>query len=406
MNIKEKNKISNQIQQILFLIEKYKYITDRFNLSQDLKIFFKNNKFLGSRDRRLIQSTIYTYFKWKKWIDKTPSPYKEFIVFLFADLMDDRHKDYFSTLEEFKDQPETMDEAIEFISEQANISFLAKDLFPKWTHDKIDNYDLYELNMFISGRAPIWIRKFDLNYEIKDDFTLIQHNDIKSAYQLTANTNVLDSNAYKTGNIEIQDLGSQMIIESLPLEKNMLIWDVCAGAGGKTISIAKKLQNNCKILATDIREHSLKELIKRADRCHINSIKVELTDARTYDPELLFDLILIDAPCSASGTWRRNPSERWRLKKDEYEKVLVQQRRLLLQSSKFLKDDGYLVYSTCSIFNEENEEQIELFIRDNPIFRKVLTEHPFDKRQTVDIIKSDQFEYNSDLMFVSILKKS
>ena len=406
MNIKEKQKISNQIQQILFLIEKYKTVDPRLNLGQDLKSYFRKNKFLGSRDRRLIQNAIYTYFKWKIWINKIPNPYKEYSIILFSGQMNEKLKSYFDTIPELKNLPNENNSLTKYLISNLNIKLIPEDLFPKWMHDKLDSrIDLFEFNQFISTRAPIWLRVFNFTDELKNEFKYENHAKIKSALKLKTNTNVLESKAYKNGNIEIQDLGSQMIVESLPLKYGMKVWDVCAGAGGKTISIAKKLDNNCKILATDLREHSLKELIRRSNRCHIESLDVEVADVKSYTPNQNFDIILIDAPCSSSGTWRRNPAERWRLTEEEYSKLIITQRRILQNTAKYLESGSFLAYATCSIFREENESQIELFLKENPSFREVLVNHPLKKSEKKQFIKSDQIRYDADFMFVAVLEK-
>jgi len=174
----------------------------------------------------------------------------------------------------------------------------------------------------------------------------------------------------KEGLVEIQDLASQRLGEAVDAHPGMAVWDVCAGGGGKTMQIASQLKNRGVLYASDIRDYKLDELKLRARRAGFHNVRRFVYDAEaafTPSRELKnsggFHRILVDAPCSASGTLRRNPDVRFRLMPGDIEKFAALQYKILAAVHPHLKKGGKLVYATCSVFRDENEDVIEKFLQ-------------------------------------------
>ena len=173
----------------------------------------------------------------------------------------------------------------------------------------------------------------------------------------------------KNGLVEIQDLASQLLGEAVDAHPGMAVWDVCAGGGGKTMQIAAQMQNRGVLYASDIRDYKLDELKLRARRGGFHNVRRFVYDAES-SPRLTkeiensggFHRILVDAPCSASGTLRRNPDVRYRIMPGDPEKFAAVQLKILGAVAPHLKAGGKLVYATCSVFRTENEAVVEKFL--------------------------------------------
>ena len=143
--------------------------------------------------------------------------------------------------------------------------------------------------------------------------------------------------------------------------------DLCAGGGGKTLAIAAAMANKGQVHATDSDKHRLAPIFDRLRRAGTRNVQVQPagTDLQFADK---MDRVLIDAPCSGSGTWRRHPDAKWRLSEAALERRREEQAALLRQAAGFVRPGGLLVYVTCSLLPEENEDQVKAFVDDVPTF--------------------------------------
>jgi 16S rRNA (cytosine967-C5)-methyltransferase len=180
----------------------------------------------------------------------------------------------------------------------------------------------------------------------------------------------------RSGEVEIQDEGSQivaMLVDARPGER---VVDFCAGAGGKTLAIAAQMNNKGHVVACDVMEGRLKRSAERFRRAGLHNIETRLlaseTDRWVKRHKGGFDRVLVDAPCSGTGTWRRNPDARWRAPEEQgLDKLVSLQARILASAARLVKSGGRLVYATCSMLPEENEEQVAAFLAAHPPFRAV-----------------------------------
>jgi 16S rRNA (cytosine967-C5)-methyltransferase len=183
--------------------------------------------------------------------------------------------------------------------------------------------------------------------------------------RLPPDTRVDDDHAYRDGLVEVQDEGSQLIALACDAAGGDRLLDLCTGAGGKSLALAAAAPA-AQILATDSNRQRLAQLQPRADRAGA-TIETRLLNPPNELAELSdwngqADLVLVDAPCSGSGTWRRNPEGRWRLTPERLERVVGVQQRLLDLGAELVRPGGRLVYAVCSILSREGAGQIERFL--------------------------------------------
>ena len=180
--------------------------------------------------------------------------------------------------------------------------------------------------------------------------------------------------AFVKGMIEIQDEGSQLIAFLCHAQAGQQVLDYCAGAGGKTLALAAAMNNKGRIVACDIEESRLMKARPRfkragvADIIEVRPLSDEKNRKWLRRQKGTFDCVLVDAPCSGTGTWRRNPDMRWRAFGPKLEELRTTQAEILDRVGKTVKPGGRLVYATCSLLREENEAQVEAFLLRDPGF--------------------------------------
>jgi len=189
---------------------------------------------------------------------------------------------------------------------------------------------------------------------------------------------VLTTKAFRAGLVEIQDEGSQLVAALVGATPDMRVADFCAGAGGKTLALAMTMRNRGHLVACDVSPARLDAAQRRLRRAGVHNV-----ERRVIEPggkwlkrhAGSFDRVLVDAPCTASGTWRRNPAARLRLAPNDLAELLPKQAQILDQAAPLVRSGGRLVYATCSLFAEENEAQVSAFIARHPEFAPLPLEH-------------------------------
>jgi 16S rRNA (cytosine967-C5)-methyltransferase len=182
---------------------------------------------------------------------------------------------------------------------------------------------------------------------------------------------------YLQGAIEIQDEGSQLAAQLAGVKSGQKVLDLCAGAGGKTLALAALMENNGTLYASDNSALRLKPLYDRMSRAGLSLVEVR-TPRRgedcLADLEGQMDLVLVDAPCTGTGTWRRGPDTKWRMRPTSLEQRLEQQREVLDLVARYVKTGGRVVYVTCSLLRAENDDQIIDFLSRNSGFSSIKPE--------------------------------
>lgn len=179
--------------------------------------------------------------------------------------------------------------------------------------------------------------------------------------------------AFQNGLFEVQDEGSQLVAVLVGARPGDQVVDFCAGAGGKSLAIGAEMNNKGRVLATDVSEARLKRMSVRMRRAGLHNVE-RRTLAHERDPwvrrhKRKFDRVLVDAPCTGTGTWRRAPDAKWRLTPTDLAELTDLQARILESAARLVKPGGRLVYAVCSVLRDEGEGQITRFVEANPDFR-------------------------------------
>lgn len=223
---------------------------------------------------------------------------------------------------------------------------------------------------------------------------------------------VTDGPAFQSGLVEIQDEGSQLVAALVGAAPGMRVVDWCAGAGGKTLALAAVMQNKGQIVACDVSAPRLDGAVRRLRRAGVHNVERHLVAAG--DKWLkrragAFDRVLVDAPCTGTGTWRRNPDARLRLKASDLAELLPKQANILDTAQSLVRKGGRLVYATCSVLEEENEGQVRGFLERHPDFAVVpLAEAwPFETPPPCagDFLRLTPLGNGSDGFFTAVLER-
>lgn len=174
------------------------------------------------------------------------------------------------------------------------------------------------------------------------------------------------------GDFEIQDEGSQLAAVISGAESGMQVGDLCAGAGGKTLALAARMDNRGQIFAHDVDARRLAKADQRLRRAGVRNAQLRFPSAKALgDLASALDIAFVDAPCTGSGTWRRNPDAKWRLRPGALDQRRREQAEAMALAAPTVKPGGRLVYVTCSVLLEENDDQVAAFLQQWPEFRPV-----------------------------------
>lgn len=422
----------------------YIFNTSKSPTNQITKEYFKSRRYLGSHDRRAIANTVFGLIRHRRFLEtlsdeylkqnpKIEIPKERFnydlpLLVAYCEIIDKGIKIPLSLWKTHLPEIEIIS-YINWINDNSSLDFLSKDhllqigvkySFPDWMVDIFQKQIGNEIEMLLDSlntQAPTTLRVNILITTREECQARLRSEGIETTYSkispvgLIANKrfNSQALNSYKDGWFEIQDEGSQLIsLISQPQEGSIVI-DACAGAGGKSLHLAELMNNRGEIIALDIDARRLEELSKRAKRGHIDIIKPQI-----YKPgnnEILrerADLVLVDAPCSGSGTIRRNPRLKWNLKPILIKSYSERQIKILEESKHFVKNDGFLIYATCSLFSIENEIVVKTFLEKNQNYQLCLIKERLTQYNLTSLdpwLTLYPHRYHTDGFFIAVMKK-
>ena len=329
-----------------------------------INVYTRTRRYIGSKDRRALTDWVWGYVRHYYRLN-----------YLYPDKTISEKADLLS------DMPETV------VGAPLNINMEV----PDWVISLIP--DAEKELMALMGEASTVLRangNRDIIRGLLSDEGIETEKTLLSPYGLILKkrANLAGSICFKQGLIEIQDEGSQCVALETGIQSGESVLDYCAGAGGKSLIFAQMMRNRGTIIAHDVSERSLKELQKRAERAKVTCIRVErLIQTKS------FDHVVVDAPCSGVGTWRRCPDRRFKLTQTELKGLLETQAEILDVAQKYVREGGRLSYMTCSLLRPENKEQVEGFLKRHPDFI-LQKEKQFSPAQT-----------GTDGLFIAVLKK-
>jgi 16S rRNA (cytosine967-C5)-methyltransferase len=218
----------------------------------------------------------------------------------------------------------------------------------------------------LQSRAPVHLRVNLLRSSRADaiealaeeGIICVPHAASETALEVTqGGRKIRNSDCFADGLVELQDAASQAVVDTLPLQDGTRVLDFCAGGGGKSLAMAGRAKID--LFAHDANPSRMNDLPLRAQRAGAD---ITCLSEDELEKAELFDLVLCDAPCSGSGSWRRAPEGKWRLTREMLDEIRLSQRQILEDASKLVRPGGHLAYATCSMLDEENSVQIQSFL--------------------------------------------
>jgi 16S rRNA (cytosine967-C5)-methyltransferase len=361
--------------------------------------YFRRHRFAGSKDRAAISDHIYAVLRRRAAIDwylerlapgVAPSPRMR----LFAALLlveDWRPDEIERACDGDRFRPAPLGEAeLKVISALAGKSLEHPDMpravrfnFPAWMEEMLGTIFGSRLGAemtAMNGSAPLDLRVNQLKSNRADARKSLAADGITAMPTPFAPTGLrvheriplsaLD--AFKSGAVEVQDEGSQLAALMARAKPGMRVVDFCAGAGGKTLALAAEMHNRGHLVACDISEARLQRSGQRLRRAGVSNVERRALsterDKWVKRHAESFDRVFVDAPCTGTGTWRRNPDAKWRLTPKDLEELTELQARILDSAARLVKPGGRLIYATCSLLPPENDLQIAHFLTGHPEF--------------------------------------
>lgn len=332
---------------------------DEQHLPLDLFLsnYFRSNKALGSKDRGYIAETIYSMVRWKSLLDYICGS----------------NPDWEKRLEAF-----TKFDAKDYLDKE-EIPLHVRLSFPQTLFDLIaDSHGLekaQELCLVSNTAAPATVRanllkttREKLLEQWKDLYQVEPCKQSPDGIVFTKKINFFGLPEFKAGLFEVQDEGSQLLAGLIQAAPGQQVMDYCSGSGGKTLAFAPGMQNKGQIFLHDIRPYALMEARKRLRRSGIQNAQVmPAEDPKLKKLKKKMDWVLADVPCSGTGTMRRNPDMKWSFKEEMITRLVGQQRTIFEKALSYLHPKGHIVYATCSLLKEENEEQVAHFLKTYPL---------------------------------------
>lgn len=341
-----------------------------------LSAFFRAHRGYGARDRRRVASAIFAEFRWQGWL----TPIEDLATRLAAALLLDGEADAarrLTTVEPVAPPapPVALRGKAAWLSAWLQIPEPPlKALAPAWAFKEIGRGDEVQYERFLEAvqrRPPVWLRARrgraeqvldtlrKAGYPAVSDPRRPDAIRIDSPVSRSALAPLLHRYA------EVQDIASQEIVRLCDPQPGEYWWDICAGAGGKTLQLLDLLQGKGFVFCTDVRAAPLKELARRARAAGFENWRSTRLGAGPRPLNSLFDGILVDAPCSGSGTWGRAPDARWRVSAEELARFAARQVKIVLDAAGSLRPGGRLIYAVCSLAKSECEDVAEAVVRES-----------------------------------------
>lgn len=404
--------------------------------------YFRARRYIGSKDRGAISDLVYYVLRFGgtlEWhieqCDRQTTPRRAVMVaLLFKEPVMSRAEiiECF-TGGQYAPTPLT-DQEIVMLDRCEGRAFMPPEMpdaarynYPDWMEGRLKDAfgeDLPAAMNALNEQAPIDLRANLL--KCKDREALILALD-KDGYfgvptphspvgvRLQKRLPAFNTQAFRDGKFEMQDEGSQIVSLLARAKPGQKVIDFCAGAGGKTLAIAATMQNKGRILAWDTSANRLGQMGKRLARAGVSNVQTHVLRDEA-DPFLkrhvgTADWVVVDAPCSGSGTWRRNPDLKWRFGLEDLQEIKAIQQRILVQAARLVKPGGRLVYITCSIFPDENIWAVKQFLGGNPTFgveapEKLWNNHLLTRDGDLPVIALSPHKDGTDGFFAAILKRN
>lgn len=413
----------------------------RMPVDKLIQNYFGTRRYIGSKDRGAISELVYWVLRHKGaldwWLDTLDQRVhgRSYVFAALAIRKDVSLAQMASLSKDSQFSPPPLDaseqrmvEALANTNAAADMPDHARLNYPQWLQPFLERAfgdSLERAMLCMNEQAPTDLRVNTLKISRNDLQARLNEEGFECTLtplsplglRLEKRAPIFTSRYFKEGYFEVQDEGSQVVALLADVRPGMRVIDFCAGAGGKTLAMAAQMQNKGRILAWDTSEKRLAQLAPRLRRAGVDTIQTHVleseTDAFIKRHKQTADRVLVDAPCSGSGTWRRNPDLKWRFTAEDLEAVCAQQRAILRSAMRLVKPGGRLVYATCSVFKEENEMQIAEVLKDVNNFKVVCAEkiwdnptsESLDTQHIVSYLSLTPHEDGVDGFFAAVLER-
>jgi 16S rRNA (cytosine967-C5)-methyltransferase len=404
-----------------------------------MQTYFRARKFIGSKDRKFVADGLYTLLRhfarltW--WAEKTGMKQdgRHFALLWLVAGTGKKLSEVFEIFDGAGYAPEALSRfEKETLEKVERADFMPGDMpehvryeCPEWAYKGLQTQfgDDFEKEMTaLQDEAPLDLRVNTLKAERetvlkqlrRDEFDIAPTPFAPTGMRVIGRPPFSMHPLYKNGSIEVQDEGSQLLSLLCGVKPGEWVVDFCAGAGGKTMALAAQMQNKGRLYACDVEENRLENSRKRLRRAGVHCVEMKLLDDEEDDWVKKHagkaDCVLIDAPCSGIGTWRRNPFSRWQDMGPSLKQLVTLQANILRSASRLVKSGGRLVYATCSLLPEENQLQVEAFLKQQAGFESLMFDaNPLADIQNLDLsVSSLQLtpaRHQTDGFFVAQMKR-
>ncbi|MDI2090222.1 RsmB/NOP family class I SAM-dependent RNA methyltransferase [Commensalibacter oyaizuii] len=399
--------------------------------------FFRQRRYIGGGDRRYVSAQIWEilrhYRKLQWWLKRVGSPINpRMMVSTFLVLSGQSVKEVSKLFsgEKYAPLPLKQNEELYLLSLEGK-SFFSKEMpnavkfeVPDWLYPLLEEQYADSIETELTALlepAHLDLRvntlKGDDRSTIKEKLKLegIISTEMQFSpwgLRVEGRQSITSTNLFKEGDIEIQDEGSQLIALMTGATSQMRVLDFCAGAGGKTMAMAMMMQNKGHIIASDVSEVRLGAAQRRLRRAGAFNVEThQFVEGAKWIKRRIksFDRVLVDAPCSGTGTWRRNPDARLKFRQIDLAELIAKQADILRSAATMVKEGGRLIYATCSLLQQENQYQIEQFLENHPDFHLVppdtaegLLPKEFTQHPTFQLTPA---QYKTDGFFCAVLER-
>ncbi len=389
----------------------------------------RNRRDLAAPDHRFISRAVFALFRWRGWVEplRLERPEERLLLSCLLDFTSvhpacrvwarllGKHPDRLLSI---GDAPNwtARGEGWKRINEGRNVSADPWRLFPDWLREHLPlppgggppKMKYLEFLASLQARSPLWVRA-QAEDEQKTWAELADlglkpwiHRRLTRAAKLEPDADVHHQPAFERGDLEIQDLASQAVALACDPDPGERWWDACAGAGGKALHLAALMKGKGLVVATDVHEGRLKEAVRRARKSPFRNITTKPWDGKHVVGKAgKYDGVLVDAPCSAIGTWRRNPDARWTLGPEAVDRLAELQAQILRAAAAGVRPGGTLVYSVCTITIKETQGVLRPFLADHPEFHLDPFPHPLLPESTDGTLVLWPQESDTDGMFIA-----
>lgn len=369
--------------------------------------FVRARRYMGSKDRRSVTGRVYGILRRRArlswWLEKEgwsdPLNPRALVLADLAFHTDEREAELGVLFSGVGHSPAILDEAEESLAEKLSAQSVDHADMPDWVALEYPQWldgplksafgsalprEMAALNI----PGPMDLRVNTLKGSLEDAGRALAETGVETelppyspiAIRIRERINLRGSRAFREGLVEVQDEGSQIISLLTQAKPGMTVVDYCAGAGGKALALAAMMAQDGAPVGTlwacDAESRFLKRLSKRTARAGVDGIDQHVFATDGDDPwiaeyEGKADIVLVDAPCTGIGTWRRNPAAKWWLTPERLDESIATQTKILKNAARLIKPGGRLLYATCSLLREENEDRVGAFIDDHPEFALV-----------------------------------